>query len=223
MDDLKVGSVVNIEGYGIKGDCIKEVIFKDIDGDFWVESDRDYDDWFTSGLEFLDFDDRWATEEFKAVIDVDKYYLCLEYEMYTILPRVKDTELSRFIHENNIFKEEDGYLYTNRTIAEINGTSPHQWAGNERWILVHDQSHELYNLGHLFEAAVAYYEATGKRALITPLSRAAVACGADGLLIEVHPNPQEALSDGPQQLLPDDFDQLIKDIRSVAAAIKREL
>src|SRR5216110_966474 len=60
-------------------------------------------------------------------------------------------------------QEPDGYLYTTRT---INPASPHRWAGKERWELERDDSHELYNLGHLYEAAVAHYQATGKRTLL---------------------------------------------------------
>jgi hypothetical protein len=60
-------------------------------------------------------------------------------------------------------QEKDGYLYTTRT---INPVSPHRWAGKERWELERDDSHELYNLGHLFEAAVAHHQATGKRTLL---------------------------------------------------------
>tara|TARA_B100000315_G_scaffold260621_1_gene323472 strand:+ start:4147 stop:5163 length:1017 start_codon:yes stop_codon:yes gene_type:complete len=65
--------------------------------------------------------------------------------------------------------------------------------------------------------------ATGKRNLIAPLSKAAIACGCDGLLIEVHSNPKEALSDGPQQLLPEDFSSLVKELRIIAEAVNREI
>lgn len=65
--------------------------------------------------------------------------------------------------------------------------------------------------------------AAGKWGLVNPLSKAAVAAGADGLLVEVHPNPKEALSDGPQQLLPENFNVLVKEVREVAAAVGREL
>lgn len=65
--------------------------------------------------------------------------------------------------------------------------------------------------------------ACGKWGLVAPLSKAAVACGADGLLIEVHPNPQEALSDGSQQLLPDNFASLVKELRDVAKAVGRKI
>jgi len=65
--------------------------------------------------------------------------------------------------------------------------------------------------------------AAGKWGLVSPLSQAAVAAGCDGLLIEVHPNPQEALSDGPQQLLPENFSALMKELSSVAKAVGREI
>ena len=55
-------------------------------------------------------------------------------------------------------QEPDGYLYTTRT---INPKKPHDWAGQERWVLEKVDSHELYNLGHLYEAAAAHYQATG--------------------------------------------------------------
>ncbi|HUK18403.1 MAG TPA: glycoside hydrolase family 127 protein [Bryobacteraceae bacterium] len=60
-------------------------------------------------------------------------------------------------------QEPDGYLYTARTIDPLH---PHAWSGPERWKLEGVDSHELYDLGHLYEAAVAYYQATGKRSLL---------------------------------------------------------
>jgi 3-deoxy-7-phosphoheptulonate synthase len=65
--------------------------------------------------------------------------------------------------------------------------------------------------------------AAGKWGLVAPLSLAAIAAGADGLMIEVHPNPEEALSDGPQQLLPDTFAGLMKDLAKVAEAVGRKI
>src|SRR5262249_393644 len=62
---------------------------------------------------------------------------------------------------------------------------------------------------------------TGKRNKVTPLSRAAVAVGADGLLVEVHDRPGEALSDGPQSLFPDQFDELMKQVRQIAPVVGR--
>jgi len=60
-------------------------------------------------------------------------------------------------------QEPDGYLYTARTIDPLH---PHKWAGPERWVDEEVLSHELYDLGHLYEAAVAYFQATGKRSLL---------------------------------------------------------
>ena len=62
---------------------------------------------------------------------------------------------------------------------------------------------------------------TGKRNKVTPLSRAAVAVGADGLMVEVHNKPDEALSDGPQSLYPDQFDELMTQVRQIAAVLGR--
>jgi 3-deoxy-7-phosphoheptulonate synthase len=64
---------------------------------------------------------------------------------------------------------------------------------------------------------------TGKRNKVTPLSRAAVAVGADGLLIEVHNNPDRALSDGMQSLYPDQFAALMEEIRQIAPVVHREV
>lgn len=65
--------------------------------------------------------------------------------------------------------------------------------------------------------------AAGRRDLISPLSQAAIACGSDGLLIEVHIHPEEALSDGAQSLTPDNFGKLISSVRDIAKAIGRSL
>jgi len=64
---------------------------------------------------------------------------------------------------------------------------------------------------------------TGHWDYVEPMARAAVACGADGLLIEVHPKPEEALSDGPQSLKPDRFARLMESLGAVARAVGREL
>ena len=62
---------------------------------------------------------------------------------------------------------------------------------------------------------------TGIRDKVTPLARAAVAVGADGLIIEVHPQPERALSDGYQSLYPDQFDALMEQITAIAAVLGR--
>jgi len=78
-------------------------------------------------------------------------------------------------------QEPDGYLYTART---QNPADPHHWAGDKRWVKEEDLSHELYNLGHMVEGAVAYWQATGKRKFLD------IACRyADVACKEVGPNP----------------------------------
>ena len=78
-------------------------------------------------------------------------------------------------------QEPDGYLYTART---QNPGDPHHWAGPKRWVKEEDLSHELYNLGHMVEGAVAYWQATGKRKFLD------IACRyADVAFKEVGPNP----------------------------------
>lgn len=65
--------------------------------------------------------------------------------------------------------------------------------------------------------------ATGKRFMIAPLAKAAVAVGADGLIIEVHNDPEKALSDGPQSIKPEDYDALVKELKPIANAVGREI
>lgn len=64
---------------------------------------------------------------------------------------------------------------------------------------------------------------TGKRNKVTPLSRAAIAVGADGLIVEVHPDPDRALSDGVQSLYPEQFDDLMAQIRQIAPVVNRTI
>lgn len=75
-------------------------------------------------------------------------------------------------------QEPDGYLYTART---INPADPHKWSGSERWVKERELSHELYNSGHLFEAAAAHYYATGKKSLLNiALKNADLLCSVFG-------------------------------------------
>ncbi len=64
---------------------------------------------------------------------------------------------------------------------------------------------------------------TGRRDKVAPLSRAAVAVGADGIVVEVHHDPNRALSDGPQSITPDMFESLVRDLRQIAPVIGRTL
>ena len=64
---------------------------------------------------------------------------------------------------------------------------------------------------------------TGLRDKVIPMARAAVAAGADGIMVEVHPNPEDALSDGAQSLYPEQFTQLMREVRIIAEAIGRRV
>lgn len=81
-------------------------------------------------------------------------------------------------------QEPDGYLYTSRT---MNPKHPHEWAGDTRWSKEEDLSHELYNLGHMVEGAIAHYQATGSRKFLDIAIRY-----ADCVCKEVGPNPGQA-------------------------------
>ena len=81
-------------------------------------------------------------------------------------------------------QEPDGYLYTART---QNPADPHHWAGDRRWVKEEDLSHELYNLGHMVEGAVAHWQATGSTKFLDIARRY-----ADVVCREVGPNPGQA-------------------------------
>ena len=97
--------------------------------------------------------------------DTDPYKV-LEGASYTLAvqpdPKLK-AYLDDLISIIAAAQEPDGYLYTART---IDPNHPHPWSGQKRWMHVEDQSHELYDSGHLFEAAVAHYQATGETNLL---------------------------------------------------------
>lgn len=64
---------------------------------------------------------------------------------------------------------------------------------------------------------------TGKPSLVGPMIKAAIACGVDGILVDVHPNPSEALCDGDQAISPETFDTIMKESRPIAEAVGRKL
>lgn len=93
-----------------------------------------------------------------------------------------DAKLSAYLDELiakvGAAQEPDGYLYTARTIDPAH---PHPWSGPERWSQERDASHELYNAGHLYEATVAHYAATGKKTLLNiALKNADLVCSVFG-------------------------------------------
>ncbi len=80
----------------------------------------------------------------------------------------------------------------------------------------------IKSLSHL-PVIVDPSHATGKWELVPIAAKAAIAAGCDGLLVEVHPKPEEALSDGNQSLLPERFDEMIKNLKKIAEAVGREI
>ena len=65
--------------------------------------------------------------------------------------------------------------------------------------------------------------ATGLRAKVPPMALAAIAAGADGLVVEVHPDPDNAMSDGPQSLYPEEFEKLMRDIQALSPVVGKEI
>jgi 3-deoxy-7-phosphoheptulonate synthase len=78
----------------------------------------------------------------------------------------------------------------------------------------------VHRLSHL-PILVDPSHGTGKRDKVIPLSRAAIAVGADGLIVEVHHDPDRALSDGPQSIYPEQFEELMAEMRQIAPIVKR--
>jgi DUF1680 family protein len=85
------------------------------------------------------------------------------YSLQTKHNRQLEKYLDTLIADISAAQEPDGYLYTFRTMQ---AAKPHEWIGATRWEKEEDLSHELYDAGHLYEAAVAHYQATGKRTLL---------------------------------------------------------
>ncbi len=78
------------------------------------------------------------------------------------------------------------------------------------------------NLSHL-PIIVDPSHATGIRSKVRPVGLAAIAAGADGLMVEVHPDPERALSDGPQSLYPQEFEKLMRDVEALSPVVEKEV
>jgi len=99
--------------------------------------------------------------------DVFKIIEGASFSLQTFPDPALEAYLDAIIYKISLAQEDDGYLYTNRTIAEMHGGKGlHEWAHEKRWLNDSILSHELYNLGHLYEAAAAHYQATGKKSLL---------------------------------------------------------
>ncbi|MFT3738520.1 MAG: glycoside hydrolase family 127 protein [Breznakibacter sp.] len=95
--------------------------------------------------------------------DVYKTIEGASYSMQTYPDKKLDRYIDSVLTIVAAAQEPDGYLYTSRT---MNPKHPHEWAGTKRWEKEEELSHELYNLGHMIEGAIAHYQATGKRSFL---------------------------------------------------------
>ena len=130
----------------------------------------------------------WDVSKFMGFsFDDTDVYKTIEGASY-ILQTYPDKKLKAYIDSVltvvGAAQESDGYLYTART---INPQHPHSWSGDKRWSKVEVLSHELYNLGHMVDAACAHYQATGSDKFLNIAKRY-----ADCVIKEVGPKPGQA-------------------------------
>jgi len=116
--------------------------------------------------------------------DVYKTIEGASYSMQTFPNAQLDKYIDSVLTIVKAAQEPDGYLYTART---MNPKHPHEWAGDKRWEKEEDLSHELYNLGHMIEGAIAHYQATGKTNFLEIAEKY-----ADLAVKEVGSNPGQA-------------------------------
>lgn len=131
---------------------------------------------------------QWDVSKFMGFpFDDTDVYKTIEGASY-VLQTYPDAKLKQYIDSVldivAAAQEPDGYLYTART---INPQHPQQWSGSERWKMEEVLSHELYNLGHMVDAACAHYQATGSDKFLNIARRY-----ADCVIREVGPNPGQA-------------------------------
>ena len=130
----------------------------------------------------------WDVSKFMGFsFDDTDVYKTIEGASY-VLQTYPDQKLKAYIDSVldvvGAAQEPDGYLYTART---INPEHSHQWSGKKRWEVEEILSHELYNLGHMVDAACAHYQATGSTKFLNIAKRY-----ADCVIKEVGPNPGQA-------------------------------
>lgn len=121
-----------------------------------------------AGIEEGGFSSRFRFDD----SDVFKIIEGASYSLQTFPDKELEAQLDTLIHYISGAQEEDGYLYTVRTILGDSASKVRK-VGDKRWELVREGSHELYNLGHMFEAAVAHYRATGKKTFLNVATDAA--------------------------------------------------
>ena len=150
------------------------------------ESDR-YTNFSNAAIHLKDASKVFVIKEGTFPFDDTDPYKTIEGASY-ILQTYPDKALASYIDSVlNVIgsaQEPDGYLYTART---QNPQKPHGWSGASRWVSEEQGSHELYNLGHMVEGAIAHYQATGSRKFLDIAIRY-----SDLVCKEVGPNPGQA-------------------------------
>ena len=122
-----------------------------------------------AGLETGPFQSQYPFDD----SDVYKIIEAASYSLYYNPDPALEKKIDSIITIIGLAQEPDGYLYTARKFSTFPAGFPTSWLGSTRWSKENDLSHETYNLGHLFEAACAYYQATGKDALLQIAIKAA--------------------------------------------------
>ena len=117
--------------------------------------------------------------------DVYKTIEGASYSMQTFPNKKLDKYIDSVLTIVAAAQEPDGYLYTART---MNPKHPHEWSGTKRWEKEEVLSHELYNLGHMVEGAIAHYQATGKTTFLNIARKY-----ADCAIREIGPNPGQVV------------------------------
>ena len=117
--------------------------------------------------------------------DVYKTIEGASYSMQTFPNKKLDKYIDSVLTIVAAAQEPDGYLYTART---MNPKHPHEWSGTKRWEKEEDLSHELYDLGHMVEGAIAHYQATGKTTFLNIARKY-----ADCAIREIGPNPGQVV------------------------------
>lgn len=142
--------------------------------DNFVKAAHPSDKYDVSKIMGLPFDD---TDVYKTIEGAS-------YVLQTFPNKKLETYIDSVLNIVAAAQEPDGYLYTART---INPKKPHSWSGSKRWVKEEDLSHELYNLGHMVDAACAHYQATGSKKFLNIAERY-----ADCVIREVGPNAGQA-------------------------------
>ena len=174
--------------------------------------------------EIMDFSQASLVSEYADIVQIDARNM----QNYSILKAVGDTNKPVFLKRG-----------LSATIEEWLLSAEYIFSGDNEQVILCERgirTFEKYTRNTFDISAiptVQHYShlpvfadpshATGKRDMVIPMARAAVAAGADGIMVEVHTDPDNALSDGPQSLKPDQFTQMMGELRTIAPVVGRTI